>query len=324
MGPSLSDRDAPVVSVVMCVYNGSDFVDEAIESILAQSYEQFEFVIVDDGSTDSTLKILEDYSRRDSRIRLIRNPTNMGLTRALNRALAASRGTYLARQDADDVSLPDRLSKQVRYLKRHPKVGVLGCRALVIDAEGHEIDRLDFPTRHHEIIRSLSTKNVLCHGSVMMRRKVVDKVGPYRDFFETSQDRDLWLRAGEQFQLANLDDYLFKYRTHDHAVTNFDGDRRKTFKQIIVTLNEQRIRLGRDDFGLARSGRWEGVTDRQSRFRQASYAKYVSAMTRLSNEDTPKAALDFLTSLILHPGNPLIRRSVRTLIRRTCRRRQSN
>ena len=130
----------PQVSVIMPVYNGGRYLREAVDSILNQTFREFEFIIIDDGSTDDTWSVLTDYAAHDSQVRLIQNEANIGLTRSLNKGLAVSRAALIARQDADDISMPERLARQIAFLEMHPEVGLLGTQGDFIDADGRPIE----------------------------------------------------------------------------------------------------------------------------------------------------------------------------------------
>jgi glycosyltransferase involved in cell wall biosynthesis len=198
----------------MPVYNAARFLAEAVESILGQTFADFEFLIVDDGSTDRSLTILQRYAARDRRIRLTSRP-NTGYTVALNGLLAQARGELLARMDADDVALPDRLARQVDYLRAHPHVVCVGSAVHLVDAAGRFLKSGHPGLDHEEIQRqALAGDCPLNHPSVMMRRAAVEAVGGYHPEFEPAEDLDLWLRLGEVGRLTNLPDVLMKYRQH--------------------------------------------------------------------------------------------------------------
>jgi len=183
----------------MGVYNGERFVAGAVESILAQTFRGFEVIVVDDGSTDDTAGILEGFD--DARLRVLRQQ-NSGLSAALNRAIGESRGEYIARMDADDISCPARLERQVEFLDAHPDVGMVGTAYHEIDAYGKVLGTKVFPTDDADLRRTLIRFNPFFHGSVVLRRMVFDRVGPYRDGL--SQDYDLWFRVASRFRVANL------------------------------------------------------------------------------------------------------------------------
>jgi len=207
----------PKVSLVMSVYDGEEHLNEAIESILHQTFTDFEFIIVDDGSTDSTWKILTTY--HDPRITLVRNQENQGLARSLNRGLEISRGEYIARQDADDVSLPERLARQVSFLEEHADVGVLGSAVQIIDGSGNPSETWRFPSEHGALKWRLCFGNPIMHSTVMMRREVVNGVNGYDAEMEVATDYDLWRRLSSVTRLANLQDVLLCLRRHEGSIT---------------------------------------------------------------------------------------------------------
>ncbi len=204
----------PTVSALMPVYNAEPYLAEAVESILGQTFADFEFLIVDDGSTDRSRTILERYAARDGRIRLTSRP-NTGHTVAMNELLGLARGEFVARMDADDVALPQRLARQVDYLRVHRDVVCVGTAVHFIDAAGRYL-RDGHPGMDHEAIqqRALAGDCPLNHPSVMMRRAAVQAVGGYHPEFEPAEDLDLWLRLGEVGRLTNLPEVLMKYRQH--------------------------------------------------------------------------------------------------------------
>lgn len=200
----------PKVSVLMAVFNAEKYVDEAIKSILQQSYTDFEFIIVDDGSTDSSLDLIKSFT--DKRIKLITNSTNLGLAISLNHALNVSKGEFLARFDADDISDITRLSKQVRFMDENRDVGVCGTWVEILD--GNKI--WSAPTSDSEIKTELLFFNPMFHPTVMMRRSIfINNFLFYDSKFNTAQDYDLWSRASFHCQFANLPEPLVKYRIHN-------------------------------------------------------------------------------------------------------------
>ena len=207
---------SPLISVCMPVYNAERYVSEAIESVLSQTFKDFEFLILDDGSTDGSLAILKGYAERDPRIRLTSRP-NKGLAPTLNELMNQARGEFVARMDADDISLPERLERQADYLRNHPDCVIVGCHALVIDSDGDPIC-VWFKDSGHEILDAqnlLGNRGTsLCHPAVIMRRQPVLEVGRYYERFRIGEDLDLFPKLSERGRLANLPEALLKYRTH--------------------------------------------------------------------------------------------------------------
>jgi glycosyltransferase involved in cell wall biosynthesis len=207
----------------MSVYNGEPYVSAAVESILSQSLCDFEFIIVDDGSTDRTPELLQGFAQRDPRVRLIRNVRNEGYTRSLNTGLVHARGDIIARQDADDVSAVDRLATQLALLEQRGEVGVVGILPVFIDATGAVIawpDLERLPTTNDRIQAYLLDQNCLWHGSVVFRRSLLTQVGSYNPSLEPSEDYDLWLRMAEVCEIVNLPEPLYRYRHHEASVSS--------------------------------------------------------------------------------------------------------
>ena len=196
---------APAVSVIMAVYNGEPWLGEALASTLGQSLQNLEFIVVDDGSTDGTAKRLADIG--DPRVSVLRQ-SRAGQTAALNRGLRAARAPLVARIDADDVSLPDRLARQARFMAAHPEVGLLGTAAREIAPSGAVLHTLAPPCDDRAIRRALMRANPFVHSSVMFRRALIDGLGGYDESFAVAQDYDLWLRLSRVTRLANLGEPL--------------------------------------------------------------------------------------------------------------------
>lgn len=239
---------APTVSVVMAVYNGGRFLEESVASILAQRFGDVEFVVVDDGSTDGTPEILARASRQDGRIRVIRQERR-GQTAALICGVREARGRYVARQDADDVSLPERFERQVRYLDTHPAVAVLGCRAEVIDEAG-EVTGI-VPSRHGvEQVRAglLTFRATMVHSSIMMRRDAYEAVGGYREAFRVAQDIDLWLRMVQRFDVDNLPEPFLRWRINREGVYVRQRTLQLQYGGIALAFAHERRRYGEDSY----------------------------------------------------------------------------
>lgn len=207
----------PIISVVMSVYNGARFLPEAIESILEQTFTNFEFIIINDGSTDETLSILESYAKRDVRVNVYSH-AKQGLTESLNRGCMMARGEYIARMDGDDISVKDRFISQLEFMDAHAEVGLLGGAFELIDTTGKTLCTAVNPLEDREIRRALVDGSVFLHPSVLMRKEALDMVGRYRKVMH-AEDYDLWLRMAECTQVANLPKVLVKYRVHSNQVS---------------------------------------------------------------------------------------------------------
>lgn len=222
--------NAPVVSIVMSVYNGEKYLRELVESILNQTYKSFEFIIINDGSTDNSLDILKGYN--DSRIK-IHHQENKGLTKSLNRAIRLSRGKYIARIDADELAYPRRLEKQVNFLDSNPEIGIVGSFATNIDEISQTIQKAIFPVFDKSIRKELIKENVFIHGSVMVKKSVLERVGYYDEAFRYAQDYELWGRIAEVSKLHNLPEtLLIRKLTRDSLSNNPEILRERTLLSI--------------------------------------------------------------------------------------------
>jgi glycosyltransferase involved in cell wall biosynthesis len=210
--------EIPRVSVVMPVHNGGAYLQHAVDSILGQTFTDFEFVIIDDGSTDATAEVLRHYQVADNRLR-VHHQEKAGLVASLNRGCSQARAAYIARMDADDIAYPDRQARQVEFLVRHPREAVVGSAVVRIDASGREIKQNACPTSHAEIVEALREYTCFTHPSVMLRAAALVVVGGYRPAYGPAEDYDLWLRLSEQYELANLPDPLLYYRVYPGQVS---------------------------------------------------------------------------------------------------------
>lgn len=208
------------VSVVMSAYNSAEYLGQAIESILQQTFAGFEFIIIDDGSTDRTWNILSGYAEQDQRIRLFKNARNIGLTKSLNRGIMQAKGTYIARQDADDISLPERLQTQVAYMESHPSTALLAAGVQYIDEKGNQLWR-DIPPQNDTLLLwNLLFRNPLRHSTVCWRRQLIEeRIGRYSPEFMYAQDYELWERIAEKLPIAVFPEVLVKMRWHADALS---------------------------------------------------------------------------------------------------------
>lgn len=230
----------------MAVYNGEHYLNESIDSILSQTFQEFEFLIIDDGSTDRSCDIINSY--QDSRIRLVTNNRNIGLPCSLNKGLELARGEFIARQDADDLSEPDRLEKQVKFMLANPDLALLGTWYKKIDENGQEISRKKLPCQCNQLRWSLLFYCPFIHASVMLRRSALEEIGFYDPSFTYAQDYDLWSRIAQRMSVANLNEHLVAYRINSLSMTATYGSdvdnqlleiRLKNFKNLTRCLNDK-------------------------------------------------------------------------------------
>ena len=208
MDTKLRENATPRVSVLMTSYNAMSFLTEAVDSILKQDFPDFELIIVNDGSTDATTSYLDNIT--DSRVNVFHCP-NKGTAAASNFGLAHCRGEFVARMDADDISLPHRLSTQVKFLEQHLEVGLVGSHIRIMGSKKIGL-KVDLPTEHDKIYSSLlKIDNGITHGVCMFRRSLINKIGGYWSH-RSYDDWDMFIRMGEVSRLANIDDVLYYYR----------------------------------------------------------------------------------------------------------------
>jgi glycosyltransferase involved in cell wall biosynthesis len=282
----------PAISVVMPVRDGKPWIDQSIESLLAQDFNDFELLVVDDGSRDGTESILEAFSRMDHRIRVI-HQAPQGIVAALNRAIMETRAPYLARLDADDRASRDRLALQYSFMEGHAEVVLLGSAAEVIDASGAIIGHRSPPVGSIELARVLCRYNPFIHSSVMTRTALVRKLGGYRVAFLFAEDYDLWLRMAELGPVANVPEYLIQYRNHSANLSRAHAVR-QSFSARLAQRSAIARRSGHGDpaIGLLSPPNWYTEEAESSFFSEdvglyrfldsdlTSAASYVAAVRR--------------------------------------------
>jgi glycosyltransferase involved in cell wall biosynthesis len=207
----------PELSVILSVYNGQNYISEAIDSILTQTFTDFELILINDGSNDATPTIINSYS--DSRIVYIQNEKNIGIPKSLNKGLKIARGRYIAIMDADDISLPDRFLKQFTFLENNPEVAVCGTWINIIDKNGNLVDNWIYPISSNVISFCLMFYCCIANPTTMYRKKITQKIGDYNPEFIAAMDYDLWIRANEHYTISNLPEFLLNYRIHGENIS---------------------------------------------------------------------------------------------------------
>lgn len=233
----IETEKTPEISVIMGIYNGEQYLKAALDSIASQSFQDWECIMIDDCSTDSTPEMLADYAKRDSRFRVFRNEKNMRLPASLNRAIGFARGTYIVRADADDISRKDRFEKQVQYMKEHPELDLSSANIFILQ------NKTIKPTQLHRKVMPEAANalfllcNPVCHPTVICRKTSIEKL-MYDPSFTYTEDLELWtrmVRAGMKFGFQ--DDYLLLYRMHDNQVSyQYSDVQENQYKEIITRL----------------------------------------------------------------------------------------
>ncbi len=232
----------PIVSIVMSVYNDEQHLERSLDSLLEQSFENFELIVINDGSTDRSIEILEKYAKADSRVRLI-NQKNRGLTRALIQGCDEAVGEFIARQDADDWSAPDRLKIQFELIQSDPEIGFISCATQYMGPSNEPLEIVSRTTNSQ-----LATDRLLherqgpaAHGSVMFRKSVYQQVKGYRPEFYFAQDSDLWLRMGEVSRIAYSEKTLYFARREMQSISGAQRLVQHQFGELALAMRSARI-----------------------------------------------------------------------------------
>jgi hypothetical protein len=236
---------APKVSVVMVTRNVERYLDEAIDSVLTQTFSGLELIIADFGSTDRSKEICIKAAANDSRVRFHEIPS-CSLVEARNQACSLAKGEFIAIMDADDISLPHRLETEIRFLREHPAVGLIGGAAEWVDGNRRTLWVVDFPCDYQAIKDVLRANCPYCHSTVVMRRELFLKVGGYRKVFTVSHDYDLWARLAEHTECANLAEVVVKYRVHGSQIS-LSRRRLQSLSVLAVQASSRARQLGQAD-----------------------------------------------------------------------------
>ncbi len=212
------DNNATKVSVITPAYNAEKYISEAVESILDQTFSNFEYIVLDDRSDDDTAKIVEKYSEEDERIVLIRNPRRLGISENRNEGVRRAKGKYIVWQDADDISYPDRIKKQYEFMERHPDVGILGGFLDFFDNSGTKGTR-KYDEGDEALRRKIFMFSPVAQPAAIVRKDVLNQVGGYDSKYVGAEDLDMSFRIGMKYKFANLQEPLIKYRQHPDSTT---------------------------------------------------------------------------------------------------------
>lgn len=251
--PNASEVHNDLISVVMPVHNGGHFLAAALQSILNQSYDNFEFIIIDDASTDTSLSVIKEFD--DPRIKLVINEQNLGVTRSLNKAITYAQGRFIARHDCDDVALPTRLEKQLSYLQNNPDVACVGCNLIIINSDGKKTGEWQYPASSELVAWKLLFNSAIAHPASMFSLDVFNRVGGYNESIKKAQDYELWSRMSKEHKLANIGEPLVKYRIHENAISQSKADEQIRVRKMISSKNiaELNYELSGYDFVSSRT-----------------------------------------------------------------------
>lgn len=265
----MQDISKPKISILMPVYNGDKYLSEAIVSVLSQSFTDFEFIIINDGSTDNSEKIIKEFQEKDNRILYFKNEKNLGIQKTLNIGLSFSKADYIARIDSDDIWCDkDKLRKQLDFLEKYPDHAIVGTAMETIDEKGGKLQNIRYPLTDPEIRNVILFSSQFAHPSVLISAKALDEIGFYsvEKKHKNVEDYELWLRIGTRYKFANLSDITLKYRIRSGSLS---------------MQNEFRHRLD-----------WISLTFEYRKF----YPHFIKALTvKISSLLISRKTLDFLT-----------------------------
>lgn len=254
----------PQISVVMSVHNGEVYLKEAIESILNQTYINFEFIIINDASSDNSEQIIKEFT--DKRILLINNEENLGLTKSLNKGINIAKGKYIARMDADDISEVSRLEKQFNFLETNDSCSVVGSNIQLIDKEGNSLEIVKYPESSEENLGNIFFANCVVHSAAMFKKSEFETIGGYNEEYKKAQDYDLWFKFIKNGgSLYNIQEPLVKYRIHNESISiKHSQEQDKTAKTILI-----------DNFN--------SILGIKMNFREADYIRHVKNLNPIQN-----------------------------------------
>lgn len=233
----------PRISVILPVFNAESHLVESIKSVLNQSYNDFELIIINDGSSDGSQKIIEKFAKDDSRIKQVNHKKNLGLIDSLNEGLARAKGEFIARQDADDISASNRFLEQVKYLEAHVDIGVLGSNYIVMDDGGRDRWTTNVFTHPDDIKLGLVFSNQMGHGSVMIRKTSLGNAR-FDKKYKSAEDYDLWARLSKTTRIANLKEPLYSWRSHKNSITSKDN----------IEMDDMRFKIRDREFQALKNG----------------------------------------------------------------------
>ena len=239
------DRE-PKITVIMSVFNGSEFLAESIQSILDQTFKEFEFIIVDDGSTDNSLDIIRSFESADSRIKVI-SKLNEGLAKSLNTAISISKGEYIARMDADDISYKNRLEKQYEFMQKNKSIDLCGCSMDIIDELGNVTSEKIQTSNNHEILKKRFFQSPILHITFFGKKLFFLKNNGYREEFKYAQDYDLVMRGIDSgAKICNIKHKLVQYRDYQKKIEPKKFIQQFRMTELIVKLSREREQFGKE------------------------------------------------------------------------------
>lgn len=296
--------DTPTVSVVMGVYNGADTLRETLEGILGQEGIELEFIVVNDGSSDNSLKILQEYAEGDKRLKIF-DQENRGLTHALIRGCVEARGEFIARQDAGDISLSGRLKKEAAILGENPDIVMVSCGTRFIGPEGEKLyDVLQSPETADNGLWKLTldgVKGPSHHGSVIFRKKDYHAVGGYRAQFQVAQDLDLWTRLIERGKHVIVQDILYQAFVASNGISSRKRNQQINTTRLILECSRRRRRGQSEEELLQSVSKLWSPSNAGNQCRETNAAYYYFLGSCLRSKEPSKARVYYKQALLSNP-----------------------
>ncbi len=225
----------PLISVVMPAHNAQKYIGPSIESILNQTFKKFELIIINDYSRDGTNKIINEFAKKDPRIRIINNSKNLNIASTLNKGISIARSNIIARMDADDIALPNRLELQYKLINSSKNIAVVGADILIMDAEGRKIATRRYPDSSGKLKACLFKYSPFAHPVVVFRKNMFEEVGKYNPKYSPTEDLDLWFRLGKKYEFKSIPEALLKYRVYKKSSSH------KALKDVEILVFKIRL-----------------------------------------------------------------------------------
>ena len=232
--------NTPLLSVLMPVFNSERFVSEAIESILNQSFKDFEFLILDDASADKSIEIIKDYEKKDPRIKVFQNEKNLGVVESRNKLINLAKGRYIAWIDSDDIALENRFEEQIKFLDEHSEIGLVGTYPIIIDENGKETGKWLFETDPQKLKIELFFHSPFLSSSVIIRKNCLPQ-NFYDPRFPVSEDFDLYSKISEHSETANIPEFLVKYRINSKGLSKSNTEKMEQLSVQVIKEHAERL-----------------------------------------------------------------------------------
>lgn len=210
-------NNSPLISVVMPAHNAAKYIESAVESVLNQTFKKFELIIVNDNSSDKTRRIVNRFAKKDPRVKVINNKVRLNIAGSLNKGITQARSDIIARMDADDISMPNRLELQYSVIKRSKKIATVGANIVVMDPQEKDIGTRNYPETSKKLKECLFKYSPFAHPVVMFRKKIFEEVGRYNPKYSPTEDLDLWFRMGEKYEFKSVPKLLLRYRLSEDS-----------------------------------------------------------------------------------------------------------